>query len=157
MSFGNRLSSLTARLSHLIEIELTPDLVVVDPFRLWVAEPGESRLQVLALFEIDLERFHDEGALGAAGGSGEGVQALCEWIGQADRLSDHMHHCNTSSTKRERPAVIKKALTVSTVEKQEFSVESKGNLHVLFKQPVKRDGKDWFFLDPPWAGKPPTG
>ena len=60
MSFGNRLSSLTARLSHLIEIELTPDLVVVDPFRLWVAEPGESRLQVLALFEIDLERFHDE-------------------------------------------------------------------------------------------------
>jgi len=48
-------------------------------------------------------------------------------------------------------------LTLKTERKSDSQEDSKGNLHVLFKQTLKSEGKEFFIIDPPWAGKPPTG
>ena len=80
MSLGSLRSSLTALRSHLIEIELTPDLVVIDPLGPWIPKSGERGFQILSFFEIDLESLYDEAALGTACGPGEGLEALGQGI-----------------------------------------------------------------------------
>ena len=49
-----------ARRSHQIEIELTPDLFVVDPFGLWITETGQGSFEILPFLQEELQSLDDE-------------------------------------------------------------------------------------------------